>query len=281
LEEYSMRHIDKNTFGPWAVITGASSGIGKEFARQLAASGLNLVLVARHLSLLEEIGRALANEYGIDYRVLALDLSQEDFLETLEEGTRDLEVGLVVSNAGTASPSEFLSSDPRLLHQMVRLSVLAHLDLAHHFGRKLAARRRGGIILLSGMGASQGVPYMANDSATRAYVLTLGETLNVEFKKHHVNVTVLLPGPTQTPLFDKIGMDADSTPLKPMTVEQCVTEGLAALSANRPSHLTGAAYRVMNFLMPRALFREINGRMLLKALTRKQEQAGNAEMRIS
>jgi short-subunit dehydrogenase len=79
---------------------------------------------------------------------------------------------------------------------------------------------------------------MANDSATRAYVLTLGETLNVEFKKHHVNVTVLLPSPTKTPLFDKIGFDANSTPFSPMTVEQCVSEGLVALHNNRPSLLT-------------------------------------------
>jgi len=271
-----MRRIDTNTFGPWALVTGASSGIGKEFARQLAASGLNLVLVARRLPLLEDIGRTLAKEYGIDYRALELDLSQEGFLETLEAATRDLDIGLVVSNAGTANPGAFLSSDPSLLHQMVRLCVLAHLNLAHHFGGRLAARRRGGIILLSGMGASQGVPYMANDSATRAYVLTLGETLNVEFKKHNVNVTVLLPSPTQTPLFDKMGIDANSTPLKPMTVEQCVKEGLAALGANRPSHLPGVLYRIMNSLLPRSLFREMNGNMLLKVMAQKQAQAERA-----
>ena len=151
-----MRRMNTHTFGPWALVTGASSGIGKEFARQLAASGLNLVLVARRLSLLEEIGRTLADDYGIDYRVLELDLSQEDFLKRLEASTSDLDIGLVVSNAGTANPGEFLNSDPSVLHQMVRLCVLAHLDLAHHFGAKLATRGRGGMILLSGMGASQG-----------------------------------------------------------------------------------------------------------------------------
>jgi short-subunit dehydrogenase len=267
-----MRRIEKNTFGPWALVTGASSGIGKEFARQLAASGLNLVLIARRLPLLEEIGHTLAADYGIDYRAIGLDLSQEDFLERLEAATRDLEIGLVVSNAGTADAGAFLSTDLGELHQKVRLSVLAHLDLAHHFGKQLAARKRGGIILLSGMGASQGVPYMANDSATRAYVLTLGETLNVELKKDQVHVTVLMPGPTETAIFDKIGLDAHSTPLPPMTVEQTVSEGLAALIANHPSHLSGALYRVMNRLMPRALFRKMNGSMIRKVLTQKQER---------
>lgn len=265
-----MTRIDQNRFGPWALVTGASSGIGKEFARQLAASGLDLVLVARRLPLLEDLGRSLTKAYGISYRTLALDLSQEGFLETLAAATRDLDIGLVVSNAGTVNLGEFLSFDPSLLHQMVRLSVLAHLDLIHHFGGRLAARKRGGIILLSGMGASQGVPYTANDSATRAYVLTLGETLNVEFRRHQVNVTVLMPGPTETPLFDKMGLDARSMPLKPMTVAQCVSEGLAALNANRPSHLTGAMNRLMNRLLPRARFREMNGNMLLKVMEHKQ-----------
>ena len=263
-----MKRIEKSKFGPWAIVTGASSGIGKEFARQLAASGLNLVLVARRLPLLEEVGHTLAQEYSIDYRALALDLSQEDFLERLEAATCDLDIGLVVSNAGAANPGTFLSHDPGHLHQTVRLSVLAHLDLAYHFGKKLAARKRGGIILLSGMGASQGVPYMANDSATRAYVLTLGETLNFELKKDHVHVTVLLPGPTSTPLAENMGFDARSTPL---SVEQTVSEGLAALIANRPSHLSGVQFRIMNRLMPRSLFRAMNGTMLLKVLTQKQQ----------
>ena len=263
-----MKHLNKNTYGPWALVTGASSGIGKEFARQLATSGLNLVLVARRLPLLEEVGRALADEYGIRYRTMALDLSQEGFLEKLETVTRDLDIGLVVSNAGSGTPSEFLHHDSGYLHQMVRLSVLAHMDLAHHFGKKLVARQRGGMILLSGMGASQGVPYMANDSATRAYVLTLGETLNFELKKHHVHVTVLLPGPTSTPLAESMGFDARRTPL---SVEQTVSEGLAALSANRPSHLSGALFRMMDRLMPHALFRTMNGNMLRKALTQKRQ----------
>jgi len=264
-----MKHINTNTFGPWALVTGASSGIGKEFARQLAQVGLNLVLVARRLPLLEEIGRTLTDEYGIGYRAMALDLSQEDFLERLETVTRDLDIGLVVSNAGSANPGEFLSHDPSHLHQTVRLSVLAHMDLAHHFGKKLAARQRGGMILLSGMGASQGVPYMANDSATRAYVLTLGETLNFELKKDHVHVTVLLPGPTSTPLAENMGFDARSTPL---SVEHTVLKKNTALIANRPSHLSGAQFRIISRLMPRALFREMNGNMLGKVLTQKQNR---------
>src|SRR5512135_3064069 len=79
-----ITHVDQHTFGPWAIVTGASSGIGKEFARQLAASGLNLVLVARRLSLLEELGSQLANQFGVHYRAVGVDLTEPDFLDTLE-----------------------------------------------------------------------------------------------------------------------------------------------------------------------------------------------------
>src|SRR5262245_29020747 len=116
-----MTHVDLLQIGPWAVVTGASSGIGKEFARQLAASGPNLVLVARRLSLLEDLGHRLANTFGVQYRAVGLDLMTDDFLEKLEEATQDLDVGLVVSNAGTGNPGAFLTFDRSRLRAIVQL----------------------------------------------------------------------------------------------------------------------------------------------------------------
>src|SRR6266404_534248 len=136
-----MTTIDKTQFGPWAMITGASSGIGREFARQIAASGINVVLVARREALLEELGRALANEFGVKSRTVVADLSQVDFLDHLAQLTDDLDIGLVVSNAGTPHPGAFLKIDRSELEKGLRLNTLAHLDIAHHFGQGLAKWR--------------------------------------------------------------------------------------------------------------------------------------------
>lgn len=265
-----MRLVDKQRFGPWAIVTGASSGIGKEFARQLAASGIHLVLIARRLPLLEELGRELADQYGIQYRALDVDLSADDFLEKIDSATRDLDVGLLVSNAGAGNPGDFLGIAQSELLRIVRLNVVSHLSLTHHYGRKLVGRGRGGILLVSAMGASQGIPYMANDSGTKAYVTSLGTALNYELRKLGVNVSVLLPAPTDTPAIAELGFDPAAMPLKPMPVEQCVAEGLAALHANRPTHISGRFYRMMMALMPRSLVVSFNGKMLGKASARRQ-----------
>ncbi len=102
-----MRRIDTGKFGPWAIVTGASSGIGEEFARQLAASGLHLVLVARRLSKLETLGSELAQTFGISYRAVGLDLTADDFIEKLGDATHDLDIGLVISNAGAMAVGDF------------------------------------------------------------------------------------------------------------------------------------------------------------------------------
>src|SRR5258707_2969659 len=162
--------LDKQQFGPWALVTGASTGIGTEFARQIAAAGVNLVLVARREALLNEVGRQITRDFGVQFRAIVMDLSQEGFIPNLAEHTKDLDIGLVVSNAGTGNPGEFLKLDRQLLEETLRLHTMSHLDIAHYFGRKLAERKRGGLILVGAMGAENGVPRMANDGAGKAYV---------------------------------------------------------------------------------------------------------------
>lgn len=258
----SITRIDKEKFGPWAIVTGASSGIGEEFARQLAANGLNLVLVARRQPLLETLGKELADQYGIQVRTVGADLSEFGFLDKIEAVARDLDIGMVVSNAGSGHPGAFLNHEPELLHRVVRLNVDTHLTLVHHYGRRLAARGRGGILMVSAMGASGGLPYMSNDAATKAYTISLAQGLNVEFRKLGLHMSVLLPGPTETPIIDHFGLDRAKMPVRPMTVQQCVAEGLAAFNANRPAHLSGRLNRLMAALIPASISRRLFGNML-------------------
>ncbi|HEU5381689.1 MAG TPA: SDR family NAD(P)-dependent oxidoreductase, partial [Ktedonobacteraceae bacterium] len=211
-----MKRLDTGTFGPWAIITGASSGIGEEFARQVAASGLHLVLAARRLRALEALGSELARTFGIQYRTVGLDLTTDDVLDTLSEATRDLDIGLVISNAGAMAPGDFLLMDHQALRRDLRLNVQAHLDLSYHFGQRLAQRGRGGLLLVASTVGLQGVPFAAEYAAAKAYVLTLGEALHVEFQRVGVHVTVLSPGATDTPMIAASGFDPTQMPMKPM-----------------------------------------------------------------
>jgi len=265
--------LDKKRFGPWALVTGASSGIGKEFARQIAASGINIVLVARREDLLKEVGVEFSKRYGAKHRVVVLDVSREDFIGQLASATDDLDIGLVVSNAGTVNPGEFLKLDRQLLHETLRLNTIAHLDITHHFGQKLGERRRGGIILVGALGAENGIPCMANDGGAKAYVHSLGEALHYEFKPLGVYVTVLAAGVTNTAVIDKFGLNPKTMPMKPMSVEQCVSEGLSGLLKNRSRVVPGRLNRIMNALVPASLARKLLADLLGKGLVTRAASA--------
>jgi len=257
-----MNRIDKARFGPWAIVTGASSGIGKEFSRQLAANGLNIVLVARRLELLKELGQNLEKEFGAQCRAVQVDLSDEDFIGTIKEATQHLDIGLIVSNAGTGNPGSFVKKNRDDLLIDVRLSVTAHLELCHHFAPVLVKRGHGGILLVGAMGASHGVPYMANSGAAKAYVSALGQALHFELKDQGVHVTVLTPGFIATPVIPKRLEDPGALPMKPMSAERCVTEGLGALRANRAVYIPGLLNRIMNRLVPPSVAQKMEAKML-------------------
>lgn len=271
-----LTRVDKTRFGPWAIVTGASSGIGREFAHQLAASGLNVVLVARRVDALEALGQELASKFGIAYRVVGVDLSAAEFLDRVAESTRDLDIGLVISNAGaTLSPgTDLIEQNRDDLQRLLRLNTSAHLDLTHYFGRRLADRGRGGMLLTSSLGGRQGWPGAADYAASKAFIMVLGESLHIELGKRGVNVTVLLPGATDTDLLRSYGVDAETMnrllrPLRLMSVEQVVAEGLRALNENRPSYITGRVNRIMAALLPRRAFTRVLGSSSARLRTKR------------
>ncbi|GGA45559.1 SDR family NAD(P)-dependent oxidoreductase [Pelagibacterium lentulum] len=259
--------LDARRFGPWAVVTGASSGIGREAAHQVAANGLNLVLVARRGEVLARLGEELARHYGIVFRVIEADLSQPGAEDVLIAGTADIDVGLFFSCAGTGQPGAFLAFNSEQLREIVQLNGLSHLLLTHHFSQRFARRGRGGTLLVSALGADSGIPFHAVPAASKGLVNTLGRSLHSELKRSGVGISVLIVTPTDTPLVTKMGLDGAAMPMKPMPVEQCVREALEGLSRNKMIIMPGLVFRIMNRIMPHGLVRAMTADMMRKSTT--------------
>jgi hypothetical protein len=155
-------------YGPWALITGASSGIGAEFARQLAALGLNMVLVARRRDRIEHLALQLSERHNIRTRTIAADLSPSDFMSSIGPMTEELEIGLLVNNAGFALTGGFWDHALEKELELLNVNCRAPLILAYEFGRKMIERKRGGIIFLASMVGFASVPFWANYAASKA-----------------------------------------------------------------------------------------------------------------
>jgi uncharacterized protein len=257
--------IDKSRFGtkfgPWALVTGASSGIGRELAEQIAAFGIHLALVARRGSVLQEVGLACAKKFAVQYRVIAADLSANGFMADLARATDDLDIGLVISNAGTANPGRFLAKDSGELGETLRLSALAHAEIARHFGERLVARGRGGMMFVGAMGAPNGAPFMAHDAGAKAYVQSFALGLHEELKRSGVHVTALCPGPTDTPVLARFNLDPKTMPMKPLPARQAASEGLEGLVVNRAVVVPGRMNRIMSAIVPPSVTRAMMMRM--------------------
>lgn len=182
-------------YGPWAVVTGASRGIGRAIAENLASAEFHLVLVARSRGELDDLASTLTARYGTQTRVVAVDLATTAGLRSVREQTADLDVGLLVANAGYGSSGPLHAADPAVERDLLAVNCHAVLDLSHHFAKRLVHRARGGIVLLSSVVALQGVPGAANYAATKAYVHTLGEGLQQELRPHGIDVLIAAPGP--------------------------------------------------------------------------------------
>lgn len=190
--------MNLSKYGPWAVITGASAGLGEQFALQLASHGMNLFLTARRGDRLEALGRAIGESSCVEVRFLPLDLGAPGAAEALDRATESLDVGLVVNNAGFGGMGRFLDQDLGRLTEMIRLNCLAVTEVAHRFGRRLRARGRGGMIVVASLAGFQATPYMGLYGATKGFDLLLGEALHYEWKDFGVDVLVLNPGSTRT-----------------------------------------------------------------------------------
>jgi short-subunit dehydrogenase len=227
----------KTRYGSWAVVTGASSGIGREMALRLAESGLNLILVARSQAVLEQMVKDLSDRHGIEVRAAVLDLAVERSLETLAAQTQDLEVGLLVAAAGFGTSGAFLNSRLEQEVEMLNVNCRALLGLTWHFSQQFAQQRRGGIVLMSSIVGFQGTPFAAHYAATKAYVQTLAEALYVELAPIGIDVIASAPGPTNSGFADRAGMKMGKA-LSAAEVAQGTLEALGRKSTVLPGFLS-------------------------------------------
>ena len=222
-----MRH------GPWAVVVGASDGIGLAFAEELARRGINLVLVARRRALLEDV----AGRLPVDVRVATMDAATPDGIAAIAGSPED--IGLVVCNAALGPVGPYLSLTPAELDAMIDLNCRSAAHLAHAFGTRLVARGRGGIVLLGSMAGNQGSALVAHYAATKAYLRVLAEGLWAEWGPLGVDVLASCPGLVRTPTYQRTGAGpAGRLVPAPMEPAAVVRETLAALG-NRPVIIPG------------------------------------------
>jgi short-subunit dehydrogenase len=250
----------KERYGPWALVTGASSGIGAEFSSQLAEAGLNLILVARRKQRLDDLAQQLEEKNKIQVRALRADLSQPDFMSAIDSATRSIEVGLLVNNAGFGLGGNFL--DHQLERELALLDVncRAPLILTHEFGRRMAERGRGGIIFVSSVSGYIATPLEASYAASKVYELFLAESLWYELKKTGVDVLALCPGSTVSEFHELAGVRAVAA----MPVKPVIAMALKKLG-KKPSVITGWHNRLLVSLLrlaPRRLSIAKAGRVM-------------------
>lgn len=258
----------KEKYGPWAIVTGANAGIGKSIATNLASRGINIIAVARRQQLLDELQVELSEDYGVEVRTLRVDLTDPESISKLELLTSDLEIGLVVPNAGVEMSGPFIESSLQANEHMLRLNVQAPMQLARVFGARMAQRGKGGILFISSLFGYQGIPHVANYAATKAYILSLGEALYAEMKPHGVDVTVLSPGLTDTAMPANMPINFSRMPIFSQHPDDVARTGLNALGrkATVVSGLLNKFYAWENRLLPRTFPVALFGFLIRHAL---------------
>jgi short-subunit dehydrogenase len=257
----------RERYGPWALIAGASAGLGEAFARRLAAEGLNLVLLARRQSALDGLAQELTTAHGIEVRVEAGDLARPDLGAIVEGLTRDLEVGLLVYNAAHSVRGPFLDQPLHEHLQILDVNCRGPFVLAHGLGRGMVARGHGGIVLMTSIAGSQGNPLLVSYAASKAFNLILGEGLWQELRARGVDVVACRAGPTRTPGY--LGSNPkQSLPL--MEPGPVVASALAGLG-HGPSVVPGLLNKLAAFLFGRVFPRRLSIWIMGRATARLYE----------
>ncbi len=261
----------KSKYGPYALITGAASGIGRAFAEALAQRGVNPIILDINAKDAESLQKELTEKYKVDARTLILDLSAPDFMQAVIKATRTLDVGLVIHSAAVSIIGDYVELPLEEHRKLVDVNVRSSMEIAHYFCNQFKAKKRGGLILLSSASALQGSALVQHYAASKAYILTLAEGLWYEMRPYGVDVLGLMPGSTDTPAI-YVG-DPDLSEAYIMEPRDVAVEALEALG-RQPSLVSGLRNRWSFFMLTRVFSRkrgvEIVGNRLMKMYRRKK-----------
>ncbi|UVE17369.1 SDR family oxidoreductase [Pseudomonas sp. LS44] len=252
----------------YALITGASRGIGLALAEALARRGRSLILVARQRDALDSVACELTQRFGVEVLFRVCDLSNPlqltGLLLELEQGERQID--LLVNNAGIGLSGSFLAHEWADEQQLLELNVLAMTRLCHSLGNSMVALGGGKILNVASLAGFQAGPWMSSYFASKAYVLHLSEGLREEFRDYGVTVSTLCPGPTRSALYRQAGIAEqrmrDSKRM--LSAEEVALYAVRALDKNRAIIIPGWRTRLLSLLprvLPRALLRRRVGRM--------------------
>jgi short-subunit dehydrogenase len=254
----------RERYGPWALVAGASAGLGEAFARHLAARGLHLVLLARRGEALARLAGDLRRAHGVEVRTEALDLARGDLAAAVAGATAGAEIGLLVYNAAHSVIGPFLERPVEEHLRVVDVNVRGPLVLAHLLGGGMASRGRGGLVLVSSLAASQGNPLLASYAASKAFELVLAEGLWAELRARGVDVLACRAGATRTPGY-AASRPRRSVPL--MEPDVVARQALDALG-HGPSAVAGGLNRLAAFAFARLLPRRVSISIMGRATRR-------------
>mgnify|MGYP002624363828 FL=1 len=246
--------VELQPYGPWAVVVGASEGIGEAFATQLAGAGLNVALVARREGPLSDLARKLIERFDVECTILSLDFSEIDAADRLDESTKDLDVGLAIYNAAFSRIGPFLQYPAEDRVREIMVNCVGPAKVARLFAARFANRAQSGLILMSSIAGFQGSPMVANYAATKAYNRVLAEGLWDELQGSNIDVLACNAGATLTPAYISSQPNKQRFSPPEMSPESVAVEALNALGRG-PSVVTGRANRLATFMMNRLLTR--------------------------
>jgi uncharacterized protein len=236
-------------YGPWALVAGASDGVGAAFAEGLAQRGVNVVLLARRQAVLDEVAAGIADRNDVQTRTLAIDLAQHDAASQIASATADIEVGFLVYCAGADPNFEpFLANSIATAEAMVHRNCMVPMQLCHHFAPAMVDRGRGGIVIFGSGAGLAGGPNMVAYGATKAFDMVFAEALWSELHDKGIDVLGLILGKTDTPALRRLELSRghlsseDTAPSDADTVDQVIREAFENLS-NGPTVMAGEMMR--------------------------------------